>query len=325
MIVEKAQPSASPLIVLVYGHWDMLFDVLATYHDTYPNIWVVDNHSPVDRGQELTERFPNVRLMRTTHNGGWAFGYNTALRLAASEGFKSAYLLNSDAAPLPGAVESALATLASKPRAAAVGSIILDWTGQTVEYNGTLYLPGEGPSSDLTGPEVRTVPRVHGAGMAISLDAIKEVGYFHEDYFLYHEETDWLIRVTAAGWSLWADGKSKVRHMAGGSDINSNARYYLTRNRFVAFKRGTYLSGPGETLQKILWQETSGIYNATADNRLAIEQGIVDGLRGKTGPRGKIHSKALIKALMIPLRIIMKVRAKLAGPQTEPAARQTSY
>ena len=304
---------APPVMVLVYEHWETTFEVLATYYDAYPNIWLIDNHSPTDRSDEVRARFPKVRLIRTPYNGGWAYGYNQALALAASERHRSAYLINNDAAPLPGAVESALAALEATPGAAAVGSVILDWAGETIEYDGRLYLPGEGPPADTAPTGLRQSRRVHGAGTAISLEALEALGPFHEDYFLYHEETDWLLRAMAAGWTLWVDGGSRVRHVAGASDANSNSRYYLTRNRFLAYRRGVYLSEKPETLTSVLFDEAAGLYHPNSDTRFAAKQGLIDGLKGRTGPRPKAPPRALVEALILPLRIAMKIRTSLSG------------
>ena len=77
---------------------------------------------------------------------------------------------------------------------------------------------------------------LHGAGVAISLEAFREVGPFHEGYFLYWEEADWFIRAKQRGWELYVDGDSVVEHVGGASDSNSNKTYYLSRNRFLAYE-----------------------------------------------------------------------------------------
>lgn len=299
---------APPVILLVYEFWDAAIAALEGDLGRYPNIWVIDNHSPTDRSVEVQKRFSAIRVIRTPRNGGWAYGYNLALALAAEEGHRSAFLLNSDTAPESGAIEQALASLRSLDRAAAVGSVILSWDGQTAEFDGKLYRDGEGPPAAAVSREMIESDRVHGAAMAISLDAFREVGPFHEDYFLYHEETDWLIRCQSLGWSLWADGQSRVRHMAGGSMVGVSKRYYLTRNRFIANRRGLSLSGLPETFWTVLWEEAGHLYADNPQERFGAKQGIIDGILGRGGKRIEPRLKWWIDLQIFPLRCLMKIR-----------------
>lgn len=298
-----------PVIILIYEGWDMAMEALTLHYDDYPNIWIVDNHSPNDRGAELQVRFPKVRLFRTPMNGGWAYAYNRAIAQAIAEGYSAAYLLNSDAAPERGAVEAAFKTLEAKPRAAAVGSVVLSWDAKIVEYDGVFYPPGEGPPAQSASGASTQVERVHGAGMAISLAAIAEVGPFREEYFLYHEETDWLIRAQNHGWTLWVEGGSILRHIAGASMSGANVFYYLARNHLLAFKRGTYLGGPNETFWSVLWQEAGRMYFDDPERRLAVKHGLIDGLQGRTGPRPSNFNRRLISLQTLPIRVAMKIRS----------------
>lgn len=97
--------------------------------------------------------------------------------------------------------------------------------------------------------------------------------------------------------------------MAGGSDTNSNARYYLTRNRFLAHKRGVYLTGPSESLQSLVLEEAGNIYDSNLERRFAAKQGIVDGLMGRVGRRVQAKYPALVEAQILPLRVLMKLKA----------------
>lgn len=305
----RAPNGDPPIIVLVYEGWAQTFASLELYHQQYGNIWVVDNASPTDSSAELLSRFPGIRFLRMPRNGGWAYAYNHALDLALREGHDAAYVMNNDAAPLAAeTVPLAIETL-RRTGAAAVGSAILDWPCRKVEYDGEIHLNGEGPAVDGLSQEILPADRVHGAGAAISLAAYRDVGPFYEGYFLYHEETDWLIRAKAQGWSLWVDRRSRVRHVAGASNESFNAAYYLTRNRFIAYRRGVMISGRTDTLVDILIQEVRNIYGPSKDHRFAVKQGIIDGLIGREGARPRAHARPLIELLFWPVRLAMKIRA----------------
>lgn len=307
-INNEADVATPPVIILIYEGWQMAINALKLHYGQYPNIWVVDNHSPTDYCREVQNLFPNVRVFRTAFNGGWAYAYNQAIAQAIAEGYRTAYLLNSDAVPADGAVESALALLEKTPRAAAVGSQVLSWDGQTIEFDGGFYAAGSGPLSHGSSHSIKQVERVHGAGMAISFAAFSEVGPFREEYFLYHEETDWLIRALNRGWTLWVDGRSTLRHIAGGSMSGGNSRYYLTRNHFLAFRRGTYLGGRAETFWSVLWEEAGKMYDPDPDIRFAVRQGIVHGIWDRTGQRPANEDRLSVFLQTIPIRLTMKLR-----------------
>lgn len=84
-----------------------------------------------------------------------------------------------------------------------------------------------------------------GASIFVSTAFIKDVGLMCEDYFLYFEELDWMLRGKAHGWELGYCWQAKVFHKEGGS-IGSSANaykkselsdFYGLRNRIVFSKK----------------------------------------------------------------------------------------
>ena len=222
-----------PILILNYDGWNDTFAGLELMSGYLDNLWVIDNGSRVDRTAELAARFPHVRLIQLDDNHGWAGGYNRALQVVAEEGHPYAYLLNNDAVLSPESIPSIIRAFRSSQKVAAVGSIVRKYDG-TVLFDGEMYnfrSAAERNAKDFD-QGTRPARTLHGAGVAISLDAFRAHGPFHEEYFLYCEETDWLVRARQRGWTLLVDGTSIVTHKDQGSDSNSNARYYRARNRF---------------------------------------------------------------------------------------------
>jgi len=56
-----------------------------------------------------------------------------------------------------------------------------------------------------------------GASMFVSNDFIKSVGLMCEDYFLYFEELDWVMRGKEKGWACGYCWEAKIFHKEGGS------------------------------------------------------------------------------------------------------------
>jgi len=92
---------------------------------------------------------------------------------------------------------------------------------------------------------VNKIDYVIGASMLVSKDFIRDVGLMCEDYFLYFEELDWVLRGKKKGYQLGYCWKSKVYHKEG-STIGSSSKgkekseisdYYGLRNRIVFTKK----------------------------------------------------------------------------------------
>jgi len=81
--------------------------------------------------------------------------------------------------------------------------------------------------------------------MFVSREFIEDVGFMFEDYFLYYEELDWILRGKRKGWQIGYCWDSVVYHKEGAS-IGSNiegkkkselADYYFFRNRIKFTKK----------------------------------------------------------------------------------------
>ena len=71
--------------------------------------------------------------------------------------------------------------------------------------------------------------------MFMNTSALKDVGFFNEDYFMYFEDVELSLRMKEKGWQvIYAPGGviwHKVARSSGiGSDLND---YYTTRNRML--------------------------------------------------------------------------------------------
>jgi GT2 family glycosyltransferase len=58
---------------------------------------------------------------------------------------------------------------------------------------------------------------VSGACMIIRREVIEAIGLLDEGYFLYFEETDFILRARRAGWSCWHIPDARVVHYVGQS------------------------------------------------------------------------------------------------------------
>jgi GT2 family glycosyltransferase len=280
-----------------------------------PDIWLLDNGSPVDRLAEIASLFPDVRIVAMRENLGWAGAYNRGIALAAEEGADAVYILNNDAILREGALELALETLRTGSNIAAVGSVMLFHGGARVFFDGEWHW-GDGIAIEDVPSGVRDVRSIHGGGFALSIAAFRAVGAFEPAYFLYHEEADWCLRARAAGWRIVMDGRSRVDHEGEGSNTGFNSSYYRARNRFLARRRGIALRDRPESALSIVEYEYLEAAGRPIAARVAITNGLIDGLRGRFGQRQGRTVPVITVPLAIVLPILFRLRRKLATALT---------
>src|SRR3954454_19579499 len=108
------------IVILNYNTRDLLRDAIrSAYYDSAQHaiaVYVVDNASPDGSAAMVEAEFPQVRLIRSATNGGFAYGNNLALRqiLASTDtqhDDRFIMLLNPDAALQPGALDTLIGYL----------------------------------------------------------------------------------------------------------------------------------------------------------------------------------------------------------------------
>ncbi|HEU5264589.1 MAG TPA: glycosyltransferase family 2 protein, partial [Gaiellaceae bacterium] len=192
---------------------------------------VVDNGSTDGTVDVVRESFPEVRVIEA-RNRGLGAGWNIGLR---DTGSTYALLLNADAWLRPGALDRLVEFADTRPRAAVVGPRLLNPDGtlqRSVRGFPTLWRLGTeyfflrklAPDSSALNAfyaggfdhdEVRDVEVVMGACMLVRREAVEQVGYSDEDYFLFSEETDWCYRFREAGWEVVFFPGAECVHVRG--------------------------------------------------------------------------------------------------------------
>ena len=207
----------------------------------------VDNGSTDRSAEEVERRFPEVELIRTGANLGFAGGNNVGLRRALERGACWVLLLNNDAVAEPGLAEALERAAAARPDAGLLACKVLLADGETVEYAGASFNALLGYSGRRAGwgerdrfHEARDVDRADGAAMAVSRAAVELAGLLDEELFAYVEDVEWSLRIRRAGFAIVFVPDAKVRHKGsastGGAASTANL-YYDTRNTIAVVER----------------------------------------------------------------------------------------
>ena len=207
---------------------------------------VVDNASKNQEADTIAQRYPQIRVIKSGQNRGFAGGNN--LGILAAQG-KYVFLINNDTFFKDFKVQTLIDRIESSPMIGIVcPKIRFAWNDNPIQYAG--YTPlskvtvrnraiGFGEDDHGQYDTAHPTPYAHGAAMLIRRDAIEKVGLMPECYFLYYEELDWSMMFSRAGYQIWYEPRCTIYHKESQSTgQNSPLRtYYLTRNRLLLVHR----------------------------------------------------------------------------------------
>lgn len=210
-------------IVLNWNGWqDTVECLIALKESTYPNqnVIVVDNGSTNDSVARIRTAHPDILLIESEKNLGFAGGNNIGIRHALAHGADFIWLLNNDTKPASNALSALVAAALTNNKIGAVASVcyhadspssVQAWAGARVN----LWI-GYGRNS--------TKPRsddwfdsLNGTSMLISRAALEDAGLLDEGFFLYWEDTEFCLRLRKKGWCLAAAPDSNVLHKVNAS------------------------------------------------------------------------------------------------------------
>jgi len=201
-------------------------------------IIVVENASGDDSLEILKKGAPQVRLIESSENLGFAGGCNLGVRESSGE-----YLafLNNDAKPDKNWIRAAVDRFEKSPSIGGVASKVLDWDGKLVDFIdagltwfGMGYKPltaQPAPKSDKDAPE--NVLFGTGSAMFVRRDVYDQLGGFDERYFMFFEDVDLGWRLNLLGYHFAYEPKSLAYHKHHASMENFGAykeTYLLERN-----------------------------------------------------------------------------------------------
>lgn len=192
---------------------------------------VVDNASSDASASMVRDRFPEVVLLETGENVGFARGINHGIRVSQAEHI---LLLNSDAELLPETCQRLLEVVNNESSIGMVGARILNTDGTfQASFNDFPTIWSEaiqalGLAKQVYGPyhpshdpkeanEGRLCDWVPGACFLVRSAAIDDVGLLDESFFMYSEEVDWARRMWNGGWQVYYCADAAVLHWGGKS------------------------------------------------------------------------------------------------------------
>jgi GT2 family glycosyltransferase len=257
-------------ISIIILNWNGLNDTLECLDSVkkidYPNfnVIVVDNGSTDNSVEVIKKRFPDVALIATGRNLGFAEGNNVGVTYAMSKGADYILLLNNDTIVDAQLLSSLVEAAEQNPDAGIFGAKIYYYSEpDKIWYAGARWIKktlnfehiGWGEIDDgKCYDEIVEIDYACGCALFARVEMIKKIGLMEPRFFLTHEESDWCYQAIRAGHKTLFVPKAKVWHKIsvsfGGSESPLFA-YFMSRNRLLWAKRNLSLEKRLQLYKKV--------------------------------------------------------------------------
>ncbi|MDQ3549304.1 MAG: glycosyltransferase family 2 protein [Chloroflexota bacterium] len=248
-------------------------------------ITIVDNASGDDSVERLTDAFPDIDVIASTRNLGFAGGNNLAidalltnLAVDTDRHDTCILLINSDVEVERDAIATCVAFMETHPDVGIVGpKVVLPDGRLDLACRRGFPTPGRAfwkltglakrfPSNPrftgynlthLDEDTVTEVDAVMGAFMLVRLAAVDSVGLLDDTFFMYGEDIDWAYRIKQHGWRVYYVPVARVRHLKGATTRRQSYRMIVEFYRAMwLFHRKHYA---GRTVFLLNWLVAAGI------------------------------------------------------------------
>jgi GT2 family glycosyltransferase len=251
------QKSAKIAIVYLSYHCEPYFDdvVNSLKKMTYPKelveFVVVDNpHQELGPSAPFIADYlsgvdnkdiPHYTILAQSENRGFAGGNNVGIQWALDNGFDFVYLHNQDGFMEANCLEKMLEAMESDQTVGAVQSLLLlhpdteklNSSGNSYHYLGFGYCDNFGlDRSKLKMDPVAPIGYASGASVLMRSDLLKKFGLWEKDFFMYHEDIEYSLRLRIAGYKIVIARDALFYHKYTFSRGRFKF-YYIERNRFA--------------------------------------------------------------------------------------------
>ena len=253
------------IITVNYNGLKDTCELMDTLHldDASIEVIVVDNASQQDEASVIEQRYPQVKVIRSKENLGFAGGNNLGIEASCGQYL---YFINNDTllhlqdAPvkkskygIPADIHYLVERLESNPKIGMVcPKIRFTWGENLIQYAG--YTPlsritvrnhaiGFNESDYGQYDTAHPTPYGHGAAMLVRREAIDKAGMMPTCFFLYYEELDWSMMIRRAGYDIWYEPASTIYHKESQATGQASPlrTYYITRNRLLLVRSNSPL------------------------------------------------------------------------------------
>jgi GT2 family glycosyltransferase len=248
---RAAHQADQPFVYIVLLNWNGWQDTLecmrSLYRMEYQNwhIVVVDNGSSNDSVERLKEIFPEVSIMETKKNLGFAAGNNVGIRDALANKADYVFVLNNDTTVFPNTISQLVEFAEKYPEAALMGPSIdrrnpqREWPIRRKMNLLTILCAFTALRRIITRiPVIRDifyctqnqpspVQFLPGSALFFRAASLEKIGLFDEATFLDFEELIMAEKLRSAGFSAYFVPQARIWHKGSASAANLRAKRYI--------------------------------------------------------------------------------------------------
>jgi len=276
------------IIIVNWNRWQDTLDCIASCQKlVYDNahMIVIDNGSSDDSEKILRSRLPDIEVIQSGSNLGFAGGNNIGIRLALKRGAQYIWLLNNDTVVDSSALGALVEPAEQDSDVGIVGSKIFYFsTPRRLWFAGGFWkfgrvqimIRGEGEEDNALYNSIVPVDFVTGCSLLIRSETIRDIGLLEEKYFLYWEDIDWNARAVKKGWKILYTPHSTLWHKVSSSfhPMTDEQAYYYLRSKLLFYERHAPLMLP---LSLVL--VTLGALRHIAQGRMNFARGYFSGMK----------------------------------------------
>lgn len=249
-------PKVSILILNWFYYERTIHCVKSIMDSDYDNfeVVIIDNNSKNDSVKKLQEAFPNLKIIASNKNLGYAGGNYLGVQEARKNGSDFIWILNNDTKIRKNALTELIHSFQNYGEAIYSNLTLMSESPDIIHYSGS-YEIGEDSiegynydklkgrlheevKDDLTDKEAR----IYGHSLLIPFSIINKYGFMDLDYFMFLEETDYFKSLLNHGVKTRFVKESIIVHESSASfksedgslknSLKSILLYYSKRNTF---------------------------------------------------------------------------------------------
>ncbi len=302
-ISPATQPSVC-IVLLNWNGWPDTVECLQSLRRVKYENWqavIVDNGSTDDSVARLKETFPEIPLIETRENLGFAAGNNAGIRWAIEKGAEYVFVLNNDTTVSPDAISKFVALAQAHPEAAMMGPRISrvdpqrEWPiRRKLDLLTTLcaftplrrvvvHVPIIRDVFYCTGQEPCVAQFLSGSALFLRTAALHKSGLFDESTFLDFEELIIAEKMRSAGFLAYFVPQAVIWHKGSASAAKLRAKRYIenAKSEEYFFSHYVRLSSLGRSVVRLVRFVTYGARALRYRNYREHFAEFVDALRSR--------------------------------------------
>jgi GT2 family glycosyltransferase len=242
-----------PKIIVLLLNWNGKKDTLECIQSLKkvddPNfqVIVVDNGSKDGSVAAIRSAHPEIPILETGSNLGFAGGNNVGIEWALRHKAEWIFLLNNDTIVDRDVLKKLREAAKWEPKGKIFGAKILRYhQPQIIDHIGGFWCAQKGEFfSCESGQEdhpylnMQKVDYVCGAALFMHRSVPAKIGLLETNFFLFWEETDFCYRAKKAGFEVWTVPEAKIWHKVSSSFTGGkpHMHYFWWRSRLLWIER----------------------------------------------------------------------------------------